>query len=221
MWPLWGIFTLSSIHSRRFKSFSSTSWMIRIEWNIFISTIERNRAISTKIKHMESGNSTKEIIHTVLLSLAGGIGRASDEEDGKFQEGKDCLNSLKDLKKILKQDFYSSQRNVFFLLSEWNFTDKSLIPAFLHYSESVEISKLVRMSPTTPNHHTAYILIYFFYSGDIGSFDMGFGWRQFGQNEMGFIQASAKGYQESLSKIRLLEKNCLYDGVLFTIWWWR
>ena len=81
---------------------------------------------------------TKEIVHALLLSLTAGIGHVSETCEGEFVEGKDFQSSFKDLKRILKQDFYSSHRNVFFLLCEWNFMAKNLIPAFLHFVKESE-----------------------------------------------------------------------------------
>ncbi len=78
-------------------------------------------------------------LHSVLLSLCVGIGHFENES---FVVGQDSVGSLKDLKRLLKQDFYSSDRNAFLQLGDWNVIEKHLLPLFL-LSEDHEILQLI------------------------------------------------------------------------------
>ena len=73
-----------------------------------------------------------ELLHSVLLSLCVGIGHV---ENGEFLPGEECLSSLKDLKRLLKQDIYSSDRAAFIHLGDWNVFEKHLVPMLFAKSE--------------------------------------------------------------------------------------
>jgi hypothetical protein len=68
------------------------------------------------------------LFHSILLNFSTQIGLF---EDGKFILGDNALDSLKDIKRVLRDDYSSNKREMFLLMGEWNVLDKHLLPGLM------------------------------------------------------------------------------------------
>ncbi|EPZ34748.1 hypothetical protein O9G_004115 [Rozella allomycis CSF55] len=76
----------------------------------------------------------KPFIHSLLLNLSLGIGVL---DNGVFVPGENSLDCLKDMKRLLKQDYYSREYFSFETLGKFNVIEKHLVPMLMNTTEDV------------------------------------------------------------------------------------
>lgn len=79
-------------------------------------------------------------LHSILLAICTALGKKVKDE---YLLTEDTLECLTDLKRILREDYQSTEKLIYLKLGEWQIVKNNFVPLIHHHSKNVELMKSV------------------------------------------------------------------------------